>query len=149
MFFFFKQKTAYEMRISDWSSDMCSSDLDERRLPAEPLGQQDQTGQDKAGRRHLREPEAEDRLAQGPQPPRMQFEPDEEKQEGDPDFGDRELRFAAADQPQSIGSDERAGDQKAEIGRASGRERVRQYGALPVVAVSVKKKNMHSTLEIR
>src|SRR3546814_8717334 len=25
--FFFKQKTAYEMRISDWSSDMCSSDL--------------------------------------------------------------------------------------------------------------------------
>src|SRR3546814_6135515 len=27
MFFFFKQKTAYEMRISDWSSDMCSSDL--------------------------------------------------------------------------------------------------------------------------
>src|SRR3546814_17982843 len=33
MFFFFKQKTAYEMRISDWSSDVCSSDLDRRRLP--------------------------------------------------------------------------------------------------------------------
>src|SRR3546814_17682705 len=30
-FFFFKQKTAYEMRISDWSSDVCSSDL----LPAQ------------------------------------------------------------------------------------------------------------------
>src|SRR3546814_5201508 len=30
-FFFFKQKTAYEMRISDWSSDVCSSDL--RALP--------------------------------------------------------------------------------------------------------------------
>src|SRR3546814_2827804 len=27
-FFFFKQKTAYEVRISDWSSDVCSSDLD-------------------------------------------------------------------------------------------------------------------------
>src|SRR3546814_18025613 len=27
MFFFFKQKAAYEMRISDWSSDVCSSDL--------------------------------------------------------------------------------------------------------------------------
>src|SRR3546814_2185162 len=27
MFFVFKQKTAYEMRISDWSSDVCSSDL--------------------------------------------------------------------------------------------------------------------------
>src|SRR3546814_5694079 len=29
--FFFKQKTAYELRISDWSSDVCSSDLDELR----------------------------------------------------------------------------------------------------------------------
>src|SRR3546814_10875141 len=29
-FFFFKQKTAYEMRISDWSSDVCSSDLRHR-----------------------------------------------------------------------------------------------------------------------
>src|SRR3546814_7129592 len=28
VFIFFKQKTAYEMRISDWSSDVCSSDLD-------------------------------------------------------------------------------------------------------------------------
>src|SRR3546814_16406428 len=44
-FFFFKQKTAYEMRISDWSSDVCSSDLivtrcailECRRLQAEPL----------------------------------------------------------------------------------------------------------------
>src|SRR3546814_9324648 len=27
VFFFFKQRTAYEMRISDWSSDVCSSDL--------------------------------------------------------------------------------------------------------------------------
>src|SRR3546814_550003 len=31
-FFFFKQKTAYEMRISDWSSDVCSSDLSTRDL---------------------------------------------------------------------------------------------------------------------
>src|SRR3546814_4387165 len=30
-FFFFKQKTAYEMRISDWSSDVCSSDLAQTR----------------------------------------------------------------------------------------------------------------------
>src|SRR3546814_9781512 len=29
VFFFFKQKTAYEMRISDWSSDVCSSDLND------------------------------------------------------------------------------------------------------------------------
>src|SRR3546814_2894632 len=32
-FFFFKQKTAYEMRISDWSSDVCSSDLRAYRVP--------------------------------------------------------------------------------------------------------------------
>src|SRR3546814_7944293 len=32
--FFFKQKTAYEMRISDWSSDVCSSDLDRPPDPA-------------------------------------------------------------------------------------------------------------------
>src|SRR3546814_3755348 len=31
-FFFFKQKTAYELRISDWSSDVCSSDLARRAL---------------------------------------------------------------------------------------------------------------------
>src|SRR3546814_3205894 len=31
-FFFFKQKTAYEMRISDWSSDVCSSDLERNGL---------------------------------------------------------------------------------------------------------------------
>src|SRR3546814_281608 len=45
-FFFFKQKTAYEMRISDWSSDVCSSDLGLERMldalgvlaPETPLG---------------------------------------------------------------------------------------------------------------
>src|SRR3546814_5896011 len=38
--FFFKQKTAYEMRISDWSSDVCSSDLIGfgRRQPAAAIG---------------------------------------------------------------------------------------------------------------
>src|SRR3546814_9389106 len=34
IFFFFKQKTAYEMRISDWSSDVCSSDLPSARRRA-------------------------------------------------------------------------------------------------------------------
>src|SRR3546814_9139560 len=33
VFFFFKQKTAYEMRISDWSSDVCSSDLAAPAVP--------------------------------------------------------------------------------------------------------------------
>src|SRR3546814_10070180 len=33
LLFVFKQKTAYEMRISDWSSDVCSSDLEQRAGP--------------------------------------------------------------------------------------------------------------------
>src|SRR3546814_19094722 len=36
LFFFFKQKTAYEMRISDWSSDVCSSDLTPGSDPSPP-----------------------------------------------------------------------------------------------------------------
>src|SRR3546814_4973497 len=42
LFFFFKQKTAYEMRISDWSSDVCSSDLVEFAVVEEhqPVGRQ-------------------------------------------------------------------------------------------------------------
>src|SRR3546814_9243936 len=53
MIFFFKQKTAYEMRISDWSSNVCSSDLKERQnassfhfLPSNvgaPLGRDPET----------------------------------------------------------------------------------------------------------
>src|SRR3546814_6555552 len=39
LIFFFKQKTAYEMRISDWSSDVCSSDLSpkpqNRKIPSQ------------------------------------------------------------------------------------------------------------------
>src|SRR3546814_18440190 len=37
-FFFFKQKTAYEMRISDWSSDVCSSDLKRRKSKVLTVG---------------------------------------------------------------------------------------------------------------
>src|SRR3546814_1172853 len=39
-FFFFKQKTAYEMRISDWSSDVCSSDLVRREPDSRGAGRQ-------------------------------------------------------------------------------------------------------------
>src|SRR3546814_6686807 len=54
--FFFKQKTAYEMRISYWSSDVCSSDLlklflEERQgTPSHPGGRPDQQGQQEARR---------------------------------------------------------------------------------------------------
>src|SRR3546814_1556714 len=61
-FFFFKQKTAYEMRISDWSSDVCSSDLireDEADL-APPF--------DKAATAPVAKP-AEDKPTKAQQPP--------------------------------------------------------------------------------
>src|SRR3546814_18458032 len=53
-FFFFKQKTAYEMRISDWSSDVCSSDLQRRghlgiAEDGGPLAEREVRGDDDAG----------------------------------------------------------------------------------------------------
>src|SRR3546814_4090756 len=52
-FFFFKQKTAYEMRISDWSSDVCSSDLSQQARDAgdEILVEWDNCGERLARRR--------------------------------------------------------------------------------------------------
>src|SRR3546814_13870578 len=41
LFFLFKQKTAYEMRISDWSSDVCSSDLRSQATPVTTVTQED------------------------------------------------------------------------------------------------------------
>src|SRR3546814_7309432 len=49
VFFFFKQKTAYEMRISDWSSDVCSSDL--MATHAVPATDQRPAGDDPADER--------------------------------------------------------------------------------------------------
>src|SRR3546814_15711522 len=55
--FFFKQKTAYEMRISDWSSDVCSSDLDGSAFGQEAArrdhGRQSLPGRYPAARRFL------------------------------------------------------------------------------------------------
>src|SRR3546814_15909250 len=50
-FFFFKQKTAYEMRISDWSSDVCSSDLPTGcKFPVDGYGERDKIFDDSRGR---------------------------------------------------------------------------------------------------
>src|SRR3546814_5854191 len=61
-FFFFKQKTAYEMRISDWSSDVCSSDLliggrlahrDVKGIAAQPAGDAVVAGNPRQGVRRV------------------------------------------------------------------------------------------------
>src|SRR3546814_4822574 len=56
--FFFKQKTAYEMRISDWSSDVCSSDLTQVRVLEDVLQDAYLRAREKIGQ--LRDPQALD-----------------------------------------------------------------------------------------
>src|SRR3546814_1338512 len=88
IFFFFKQKTAYEMRISDWSSDVCSSDLAARFLPG---GKADHRGLGNVG-----EPVADD-LA--PAADHRRLDEAEFAKGGAADFGDEvgnRARFAAA-----------------------------------------------------
>src|SRR3546814_14203286 len=115
--FFLKQKTAYEMRISDWSSDVCSSDLPElrdhlrrhrrRSRPRRHLGgalAHDQHPHDRSGGAGVALPGAPGGVSH---PPRLGRRP---------------------------------------IGRASCRERVCQYVSISVVAVSLKKKKHKSPI---
>src|SRR3546814_1539677 len=63
--FFFKQKTAYEMRISDWSSDVCSSDL--RNCARDRVGQGGQAvRQEGRGRQSMMDKALRDRLIADP-----------------------------------------------------------------------------------
>src|SRR3546814_11956694 len=114
-FFFFKQKTAYEMRISDWSSDVCSSDLGHIAGVVNP-------------------PEAEkygywtnERNAQEPED--WCNSADEHAGSWWPAWQDWVAAFGHG----------------KEIGRASCRERVCQYVEISVVAVSLKKKHATKT----
>src|SRR3546814_1822990 len=95
--FFFKQKTAYEMRISDWSSDVCSSDLEQADHVVAFVG----AGGPDLGAVH---PPAAVDLA-GPRAARGKIRAG--------------IRFAHADAEMGFAPDE--------IGRASCRERVWQY----------------------
>src|SRR3546814_2988191 len=98
-FFFFKQKTAYDMRISDWSSDVCSSDLPRRTgtpVRAGPWG------------RGARQSHARARL-------RVR-----------PDARRRQLARLAGDAGWALCLTPEA-SRAVEIGRASCRERVCQY----------------------
>src|SRR3546814_1007455 len=65
VFFFFKQKTAYEMRISDWSSDVCSSDL---AFPKRTeRGQEPARGKlDRRGQCHRRPPRRGHKISKRP-----------------------------------------------------------------------------------
>src|SRR3546814_9138298 len=107
LFFFFKQKTAYELRISDWSSDVCSSDLGFTGSAGLVLQDRDQAG--RAG---------------------------EAGQPADALRARRDIFVLVL-----VGHRH---EEAVEIGRASCRERVCQYVELWVVAVSLKKKTVHT-----
>src|SRR3546814_18887561 len=117
LFFFVKQKTAYEMRISDWSSDVCSSDL---RLGA-ALQDRDTTALLRRWRRGVRG--LLRNFLRGERQHRSN-----RLQESDP----VDQRRCRSRQPRKR--------QRDEIGRASCRERGCQYVSISVVAVSLKKK---------
>src|SRR3546814_10421406 len=79
LFFFFKQKTAYEMRISDWSSDVCSSDLadivarqaDERAVVKGGIGHGDNLGTRQPKPSHQLTSLSDDRPPDDPPPRRL------------------------------------------------------------------------------
>src|SRR3546814_8766438 len=79
-FFFFKQKTAYEMRISDWSSDVCSSDLPADDHVVEMRDQEQRIVEHEIGRRyrehHPRHPADHEGEHERDRPHHRQFEPD-------------------------------------------------------------------------
>src|SRR3546814_13444100 len=127
--FFFKQKTAYEMRISDWSSDVCSSDLGGEALPERFLtvaaGNHD---------RHLAVHRAQFRCERIASAVRQA---DVDECGIDPAVGKTDL-------VQRFHRRYRLLDPKAQqIGRASCRERVCQYVSNSVVAVSLNKKDKY------
>src|SRR3546814_10923204 len=113
--FFFKQKTAYEMRISDWSSDVCSSDLVEARL-CQVGGEPRRGGDAEVG--------GDQQLLQLLQRLVVQLALGEDAGDALAELGGR------AGEP---------GLQALEIGRASCRERVCQSVYISVVAESLQK----------
>src|SRR3546814_11320986 len=110
------------MRISDWSSDVCSSDLDRA---FETIG--DAAGNVPDGKRHRDRDHAVDRIMPA------------EMDRADPDPRRIRRDHPAERAPQAESGDREQRGQTIEIGRASCRARVGQFGLNPVVAVTLKK----------
>src|SRR3546814_13917493 len=145
MFFFFKQKTAYEMRISDWSSDVCSSDLTHAPVVAHVLaGARLDGGPEGRGQRAV---ETERTGAGVPVRQDVAHDPGSARidhlahgalggagQEFGPriaaQVGERAIRLGPRQQS-DVGAAKR---QAVEIGRASCRERVCPYVSISGVA---------------
>src|SRR3546814_12448454 len=116
-FFFFKQKTAYEMRISDWSSDVCSSDL--HREAVDESAEKQERHQDQQQQHMLWQIEAAGPLG------------DFDRQ---PAGGERHAEQSGADDQ----AENRTGDRKSVVSGKSVSVRVDLGGSR-----SIKKKTMH------
>ena len=86
---------------------------DEGRCRRQPDKQSD-AGQQRAADQHLGDAEAEDGMAERPQPRRLQFEPDDEEEEDDAELGDVEDRTRLAEEAEAEGPDDDAGDEIAD-----------------------------------
>src|SRR3546814_7872800 len=97
LFFFFKQKTAYEMRISDWSSDVCSSDLALRDLRRDPAaGRADRGTAHRLGLAHSLRDRRAARARRLSAPPRPRRNAVVRESGGHPPALDREAAVARA-----------------------------------------------------
>src|SRR3546814_15334101 len=130
MFFFFKQKTAYEVRISDWSSDVCSSDLGRTLAPGAHGPQAAREEGELAphqGRRRLRA------RRQGPRHSRGAAGIGEDRPGGRGDRGRgaglvvQARQDRAAEATQEAASQIKASQKGEELGRAECRERGCKY----------------------
>src|SRR3546814_20239432 len=110
---FFKQKTAYEMRISDWSSDVCSSDL-VAVTPSISLP-----------------------VSLNPTTSGISIDT------GWPSIAASASIFALTPAERAVVNDATAVERRRESGRATRRERGSQYVSIPVVAVPLKTKTTH------
>src|SRR3546814_10079275 len=106
VFFFLKQKTAYEMRISDWSSDVCSSDLRHEKPP----------------------PRAKRRCRQKSHRPYLIFQIQQLTWQWQQVFAAPTAKKQAIPSKTRLTPARRRAPTGTEIGRASCRERVCQYG---------------------
>src|SRR3546814_13145532 len=123
-YFFFKQKTAYEMRISDWSSDVCSSDLARALAARKEVGQHRNRG---GRQRRFADADADTARHHLPIGPGERAQSGHETPRGNAP-GDQALARTVV-----------------EVGRTSCRGRGGQYVEILVVAVSIKKKKYKNT----
>src|SRR3546814_14874293 len=158
LFFFFKQKTAYEMRISDWSSDVCSSDLAAHRVAGEPLRAARKTAFPAAERRRREQAAREQRrvaehrhaIGEGIGPGARRHLVDEAfGEEGGVAVG---IAAPARGRQAAVGGAmidrmmrDRIERRGAKIGREWCRGRVSQYEEIPVAAGYLKKKKKIKT----